>query len=147
VNLQSPSPAEQIIDLNATTMQEWSISETTSEESNYSNPEQYECLERRTRVDNCPSALTSVSLNPSIATMIDTSLQSSNDLTVTSNASWDSPTPFWHFSETHFDILARFRNRTALTLGDKGTSPEYRDCVTHLALSVRRKLLLVTCKT
>ncbi|KAF2031904.1 hypothetical protein EK21DRAFT_13702, partial [Setomelanomma holmii] len=27
--------------------------------------------------------------------------------------------PFWHFSEHHLEILARFRDRTALTIGDK----------------------------
>lgn len=50
--------------------------------------------------------------------------------------SWIAPTPFWHFSASHMEILSRFRERTALTIGDKSIAPKYRECVTQLALSV-----------
>jgi hypothetical protein len=86
------------------------------------------------------SPLSSISMSSTMAAMIDDSLQV--DLSAVHHQSelmtYNPPTPFWHFSASHLEILSRFRDRTALTIGDKRIAPAYRDCICHLALSVRR---------
>jgi len=79
------------------------------------------------------SPQTPVSFNASMVSMIDGCIQSGfseRDLP------WDSPKPFWHFTDAHYEILFRFQHRTALTIGDKRIAPAYRDCINHLAVSV-----------
>jgi hypothetical protein len=80
-----------------------------------------------------------ISMNSTMATMIDESLQlnlSTADMQPTSQSSWMSPLSYWHFSEAHLEVLARFRDRTALTIGIKTMAPEYRDLLCDLALKV-----------
>ena len=84
-------------------------------------------------------ALSPISMNSTIAVMIDDSLQSGlsspESHPCLGTASW-SPTPFWHFTESHLDIMARFQNRTAMTVGNKQVAPAYRDIVCKLAFTV-----------
>jgi hypothetical protein len=90
-----------------------------------------------------PSPQTPVSLNSSMASMINSSVQislSSDDM------SWDMPRAFWHFTDAHYEILFRYQHRTALTIGDKRISPAYRDCISHLAVSVSLKRIPCTLK-
>lgn len=42
----------------------------------------------------------------------------------------------WHFTENHLHIIARFRERTALTIGNNKMVPLYRDMVYELACKV-----------
>ncbi|CAO2654381.1 Nn.00g111140.m01.CDS01 [Neocucurbitaria sp. VM-36] len=82
-------------------------------------------------------ALSPISMKSTIAVMIDDSLQSSlsspgSQLSLGTASSW-SPTPFLHFTESHLDIMARFHNRTAMTVGNKQVAPVYRDIVCKLA--------------
>jgi hypothetical protein len=86
-----------------------------------------------------------ISMNSTMATMIDDSLQlnlSTADMQPSSASSWTSLASYWHFSEAHLEILARFRDRTALTIGIKTMAPAYRDLLCHLALKVRALLQL-----
>jgi hypothetical protein len=53
-----------------------------------------------------------------------------------SDRAWTSPASFWVFSEAHLEILARFRDRTALTIGDQSLSVPYRDVLCQLAMTV-----------
>jgi hypothetical protein len=90
-----------------------------------------------------PSPRTPVSLNSSMASMINSSVQislSSDDV------SWDMPKAFWHFTDAHYEILFRYQHRTALTIGDKRISPAYRDCISHLAVSVSLNAFLAPSK-
>lgn len=47
-----------------------------------------------------------------------------------------SEVPLYHFTAAHYEILDRFRSRTALTIGVKSMAPLYRDCVCKLAGTV-----------
>jgi hypothetical protein len=78
-----------------------------------------------------------VSMTASLSTTIRNSLEMSvADMQPISDSAWTSPVSFWHFSESHLEILARFRDRTALTIGDKSLSAPYRDILCHLAMQV-----------
>jgi hypothetical protein len=75
-----------------------------------------------------------------MATLIDDSLQlgvSDTHVQPEAESAWVSPASYWHFSEAHLEILARFRDRTALTIGDKSLAPAYRDLLCQLAMTVR----------
>jgi hypothetical protein len=79
-----------------------------------------------------------VSVSAYLSASIRNSLEmSSTDMQPTSDSTWASSVSFWHFSEAHLEILARFRDRTALTIGDKSLSAPYRDILCHLAMQVR----------
>jgi hypothetical protein len=76
-------------------------------------------------------------MTASLSTTIRNSLEMSvADMQPISDSAWTSPVSFWHFSESHLEILARFRDRTALTIGDKSLSAPYRDILCHLAMQV-----------
>ncbi|KAH7080764.1 hypothetical protein FB567DRAFT_531697 [Paraphoma chrysanthemicola] len=77
------------------------------------------------------SPISRVSINSTITTMIDNSIQ----LSMNAESMQGSTTPFWHFTSHHLEIVARFRNRTALTIGDKSMAPAYRDCICSLAMT------------
>lgn len=80
------------------------------------------------------SPLSPVSITSTMVAMIDESLELNtrpSDLPSTHKGQ------YWHFSEAHFEILGRFRDRTALTIGDKRLVQGYRDCLCQLALTVR----------
>lgn len=82
---------------------------------------------------------TPVSTTSTIASMIDNSLQldfSASDMLPTTGSAFIAPVSFWHFSEAHLEILARFRDRTALSIGDKTLAPAYRDVLCQLAMTV-----------
>jgi hypothetical protein len=81
------------------------------------------------------SPISPVSINSTITAMIDDSIQ----ISMTSDSLQGATVPFWHFSSHHLEILARFRDRTALTIGDKKMAPAYRDCICQLAMTVRSK--------
>lgn len=84
---------------------------------------------------------TPVSMTSTIVTMIDNSMQldfSASDMLPTTGSAFISPVSFWHFSEAHLEILARFRDRTALSIGDKSLAPAYRDVLCQLAMTVCR---------
>lgn len=84
-----------------------------------------------------------VSINSTTANMIDSSLQfdfSATDMQPHSESAWAPSAFFWHFSEAHLEILARFRDRTALTIGDKNLAPAYRDLLCQLAMTVSLRL-------
>lgn len=85
-------------------------------------------------------ALLPISMNATIAGMINNSLQSgflNPDAQPSSGAASWSSTPFWHFSESHLEIVARFHSRTAMTIGNKQLAPAYRDITCQLAFTVR----------
>jgi hypothetical protein len=80
-----------------------------------------------------------VSNNSTAIAMINDSMQlnlSSGDMQFGSADALRSGLPLYHFSEAHYEIMARFRSRTALTIGVKSMAPEYRDCVCQLASTV-----------
>jgi hypothetical protein len=86
-----------------------------------------------------PTPFTPVSMTATMATLIDNSFQLEVSVAVTqprSESAWSSPGSYWHFSENHLEILARFRDRTALTIGDKSLAPAYRDLLCQLAMTV-----------
>ncbi|KAH7410455.1 hypothetical protein DE146DRAFT_645004 [Phaeosphaeria sp. MPI-PUGE-AT-0046c] len=79
-----------------------------------------------------------VSMSSTVATMIDDSLQlefSASDMQPTPGSEFITPVSFWHFTEAHLEILGRFRDRTALTIGNKSTAPAYRDILCQLAMT------------
>ncbi|KAH7081927.1 hypothetical protein BKA63DRAFT_463531 [Paraphoma chrysanthemicola] len=77
------------------------------------------------------STISPVSINSTITTMINDSIQ----LSINPESMQGSTTPFWHFTSHHLEIVARFRDRTALTIGDKSMAPAYRDCICSLAMT------------
>lgn len=82
---------------------------------------------------------TPVSANSTTAAMINDSMQlnlSALDMHFGSADVSRSAAPLYHFSEAHYEIMARFRSRTALTIGIKSTAPSYRDIVCQLATTV-----------
>ncbi|KAJ4992590.1 hypothetical protein SVAN01_01973 [Stagonosporopsis vannaccii] len=82
--------------------------------------------DRGTTLDQWIPPLQSMSIRSSLATVIDNSLQSK-----TSDLSWtENP---WRFSKSQLDIISRFRERTALTIGNPRMAPLYRDLVCELA--------------
>jgi hypothetical protein len=86
-----------------------------------------------------PTPFTPVSMTATMATLIDDSLQLDKpvpNMQPRSESGWNSPVSYWHFSEKHLEILARFRDRTALTIGDKSLAPAYRDLLCQLAMTV-----------
>lgn len=88
---------------------------------------------------------TPVSMTSTIATMIDDSMRlefSATDMQPTSGSGYIAPVSFWTFSEEHLEILARFRDRTALTIGDKTLAPAYRDVLCQLAMTVSQDDIL-----
>jgi len=76
--------------------------------------------------------LSPVSLHASMATMIDSSMQ----LGFSGDGLMGSTVPYWHFTESHLEVMARFQARTSLTIGVKQLAPAYRDCVCQLAFTV-----------
>ena len=91
------------------------------------------------RTNSGKRALSPISVNATIAVMINNSLQSGlsdTDSQPSSGAASWSPNPFWHFSESHLEIVARFHSRTAMTIGNKNLAPAYRDITCQLAFTV-----------
>jgi hypothetical protein len=76
--------------------------------------------------------LSPISLHASMATMVDSSMQ----LGFSGVGLMGSAVPYWHFTESHLEVMARFQARTSLTIGIKQLAPAYRDCVCQLALTV-----------
>lgn len=89
-------------------------------------------------------ALSPISLNTTMATMINDSLQANLDseaiLPNTGLGSW-SAIPFWSFGESHLEIMARFHGRTSLTIGNKDMAYVYREIICKLSFSVRPDLV------
>ncbi|KAF2819626.1 hypothetical protein CC86DRAFT_362582 [Ophiobolus disseminans] len=156
VDLMPSASAEQLIGLSGTTTGErnvWSDHVPSHCDNgallvNHRNPENevsgmqstfYTSADQsREPPESFPSPISVISPNATMAATIDDLLQLSSPAVhhqPDSKTSWSSPTPFWHFSTAHFEILSRFRERTALTIGDKRIAPAYRDCVCHLAVS------------
>jgi hypothetical protein len=85
------------------------------------------------------SLFTPVSNNSNAVAIINDSMQlnfSNGDMQFGSADALRSGAPLYHFSEAHYEIMARFRSRTALTIGVKSMAPVYRDCVCQLASTV-----------
>tara|TARA_R110002003_G_scaffold2027_5_gene23886 strand:+ start:12594 stop:13211 length:618 start_codon:yes stop_codon:yes gene_type:complete len=112
---------------------------TSSTQRNHHDPARHAHLARNTVAKSTypstsnGSPISPVSINSTITAMIDDSIQ----LSMTPDSIQGPTVPFWHFSSHHLDILARFRDRTALTIGDKKMAPAYRDCICQLAMTVR----------
>lgn len=64
------------------------------------------------------SIISPISFNSTLAAMIDHSLQSASSSLeyVSDSTSWTSGSS-WHFSESHLEIMERFQDRTATTIG------------------------------
>jgi hypothetical protein len=91
----------------------------------------------RTPPESLPTLFNPISMVSTMTTMIDESLHvSSADMQPRSESTWFPPTSYWHFSDAHLEILARFRDRTALTIGQKDIAPSYRDLLCKLAMTV-----------
>lgn len=78
--------------------------------------------------------------NATMTSMIDDSIQFSSaeaDMQPQYGAARSVPVPSWHFSNAHLEILTRFRERTALTIGGKTADSVYRHVLCHLAMTVR----------
>jgi hypothetical protein len=97
------------------------------------------------RMNPSMTPLSPLSLHASMATMIDSSVQ----LGFSGQGLMGSAAPYWHFSESHLEILTRFQARTSLTIGIKQLAPAYRDCVCQLAftVSLRKHLTLSSCSS
>jgi hypothetical protein len=127
------------VDLVQNTQETASPATTIIETSNCPSSPQDEHLMASLTTEFLLTPLSFISMNSTMATMIDDSLQlnlSAANMQPSSENVWTSPVSYWHFSEAHFEILTRFRDRTALTIGMKTTAPVYRDLLCHLALSV-----------
>ncbi|KAF2687672.1 hypothetical protein K458DRAFT_428515 [Lentithecium fluviatile CBS 122367] len=91
------------------------------------------------------SPVSPVSLNRSMAGMIDASLHAKR-MTVGVGAAM-AGSPFmgkvvgagpgssWTFTEADLETVTRFQERTVLTIGNRETSPTYRDCIGILSFS------------
>jgi hypothetical protein len=80
-----------------------------------------------------------ISDNAIMTSMIDDSLQFSfvePDMQPQYGAAGSVPVTSWHFSSAHLEILTRFRERTALTIGGKTADSVYRHMLCHLAMTV-----------
>lgn len=69
---------------------------------------------------NLGTPLCSVSMNSTLASMIESSLQSGYsdpDVRLGPGAALRTANSSWKFSETHLEILTRFQSRTSLTVG------------------------------
>jgi hypothetical protein len=160
VQFSPPASRERAIDCNAAASQDWSYQSTSQELhhnrnnigvcrsghgvhgvswSNQGHSVQYALPGTSFWPESFSTPFSTLSVNPAMSSMIDDSMQlelSAANLQPDSESVWSPSTSFWHFSEAHLEILARFRVRTALTIGDKTLAPAYRDLLCHLAMTV-----------
>ena len=87
---------------------------------------------RENAINSCILPLDSISINSSLAAIVDESLRSS-----TSNPCWMNK--YWHFTNNQLQVLSRFRERTSVTIGHPQMAPLYRDLVCQLACKVRSR--------
>lgn len=90
-----------------------------------------EVIKRRTAAVKMitPSPLDHISLNASLATMINDSLC----FGTLESGGMEKP---WKFTSNQLEVVSRFRERTSLTLGDPQTTLLYRDLICQLACRV-----------
>jgi len=85
--------------------------------------------DRETALGQWIPPLQRISMSSSLAAIIDNSLQSN-----TLDLHWTHKP--WQFNKSQLHIISRFRERTALTIGNPKMAPLYRDLVCELACEV-----------
>lgn len=104
----------------------------------------YDGADLRSWSDKSFRAVSPISLNVTMATMINDSLQANLDSEAVQPSSGLGSLfaiPFWSFGESHLEIMARFHDRTSLTIGNKSMAYVYREIICKLSFSVRPGLL------